>query len=457
MHRTILPVRTATNVKARLPRFVGPLLGVVVFGFALAALYRELHRYAPRDIVHDIAALPLESVIVALALTAVSFAILTGYDLLAVRYVASPLPYRRVALASFTAYAISQALGFPLLTGGPVRYRLYSAWGLSTLEIAEIIFFYSLTFWLGVIGLSGAVLVAEPGGLAASIPLPVWSFRAAGIVLLGLFALYLTWAIAHGRPLKIRGFDVESPPTRVALGQAVLGPLDWLAAGSVLYALLPPSAHMSLPAFLGIFLLAQVVGLVSHVPGGLGVMEATLIFLMPERVSEAGLLGSLIAYRGIYYLTPLTVASAGLAVYELRRRRELVLRMGEQLGRWTVRLVPTALSVTTFVAGAALLVSGATPPAYGRLAWLDRALPLPVIELSHFLASLAGAGLVILAWGIQRKLDAAYHLTATLLAAGILFSLLKGVGLRGGDAARRDARAPAPRPPALLPQGLAAG
>ena len=414
-------------MKARLPRFIGPILGVVVFGFALAALYHELHRYSPRDIFQDVADLPLTSVVAALALTALSFTILTGYDFLAVRYVRNALPYRRVALASFTGYAFSQALGFPLLTGAPVRYRMYSAWGLSTLEIAQVIFFYTLTFWLGVIGLSGAVLLAEPHGLAASIPLPLWGFRAVGIALLGLFALYLAWAVVRRGALKIRGWEVEPPPTRIALGQAVLGPLDWLAAGSVLYFLLPPSAHMSLPAFLGLFLLAQVIGLLSHVPGGLGVMEATLIFLMPERVSEAGLLGSLIAYRGIYYLAPLTVVATGLATYELRRRRELVLRMGERLGRWTVRLVPTALSITTFVAGAVLLVSGATPPAYGRLAWLARALPLPVIELSHFLASLAGAGLVILAWGIQRKLDAAYHLTAALLAAGIVFSLLKGL------------------------------
>jgi phosphatidylglycerol lysyltransferase len=203
--------------------------------------------------------------------------------------------------------------------------------------------------------------------------------------------------------------------------------VDWTLAAGVLYVLLPREYGLGYLPFLGAFLLAQSAGLVSHVPGGLGVFETLIVLLLGPRIPPAEVLGSLLAYRAIYYFTPFAAGVATLAAHELHRQRERVASAAQLAGRWVPGIVPHVLSVTTFAAGVVLLVSGVTPSSHGRLTWLGAVVPLGVIELSHFAGSVAGAGLIVLAWAIARRLDAAYALTATLLGVGIVASLFKGL------------------------------
>jgi phosphatidylglycerol lysyltransferase len=185
---------------------------------------------------------------------------------------------------------------------------------------------------------------------------------------------------------------------------------------------------LSYPGFLGLFLLAQVSGLVSQVPGGLGVLETVLLLLLSPTLPAASVAASLVAYRVIYYLLPLGLATVLLAAHEGLRKRERVRRAAAVFGRWVPQAAPRLLAFTTFVGGAMLLLSEATPPVCWRLAWLSHLLPLPVMEVSHLLGSIVGMGLLVLAWGLQRRLDAAYLLSAALLGAGVILSLLKGFG-----------------------------
>jgi phosphatidylglycerol lysyltransferase len=406
-------------------RRLTPLLAVPLFGFALWVLRGELTRFHYRDIVHALHALPASAVAVAAALTAVSFVTLTGYDALALRFVGQSLPYRRTALASFIGYAFSNALGFPLLTGMPLRFRLYSGWGLSSFEIGQLVGFNAATLWLGFFALGGLVFLVEPFQLPALLHLPFATARPLGVVLLLLVAAYVTASVVARGPLRMRDFEVALPRPRLALAQLALGALDWAVASAVLYALLPPGGSLSWPAFLGVFLLAQIAGVVSHIPGGLGVFEAVTLLLLP--LPEGPLVASLVAYRAVYYLAPLLVATTALGAYEYRRGRERFERLSALLERGLSVVVPQALAITTFLAGVILLFSGATPAVGTRLGWLHAVLPLPVIELSHFLGSVAGAALLILAWGLQRRLDGAFYLAVGVLAAGIAFSLLKGL------------------------------
>ena len=156
-----------------------------------------------------------------------------------------------------------------------------------------------------------------------------------------------------------------------------------------------------------------------------------VVLLLKPYVPAASIVGSLLAYRAIYYLLPLVIALAFLIAYEVRRQSSRVAEVASLasgiVGRWLPALLPQILSITTFVAGVILIVSGATPAVRSRVTALDSVLPLGVIELSHFAASLAGAGLVILAWAIRRRLDAAYTLTIATLVIGIVASLLKGL------------------------------
>src|SRR5205085_5962238 len=170
-----------------------------------------------------------------------------------------------------------------------------------------------------------------------------------------------------------------------------------------------------------------VAGVASNLPGGLGVFEAIVLIFLAPYFSASAILGSLVAFRAVYYLLPLIIATILLASHEIMERQEGVRRVAKVFGRWAPGIAPQLLAFVTFVGGAVLLFSGATPTLMERRQWLRAIVPLPLVELSHFLASIAGAGLLVLARGLQRRLDAAYQLTVVVLSASILFSLIKGV------------------------------
>jgi len=410
----------------KLLRSLGPLFGILLFAVALWVLHQELQAYHYRDIVHQTQTLPISRLLLAVGLTVLSYLVLTGYDVLSIRYVGHRLAYSKIALASFIGYAFSHNIGFSLLSGAPVRYRLYSAWGLSTVEIAKVIACNGLTFWLGVFTVGGVVFLLEPLTIPAALHLPFTSVRPVGSLFLILVGGYVLVSVLRKKPILLWEWEFSLPSLKFALAQSAVSSLDWVLAGSVLYVLLPPTATLSYLGFLGVYLLAQIAGLISQVPGGLGVFETVVFLLLAPTFPAATVLGSLLAYRGIYYLLPLGVAIGLLGTYETLRRKEGVQQIARFLGQWVPVLMPHVLAFTTFVGGTILLFSGATPAAHSRLRWLKDFLPLPVLETSHFIGSLAGVGLLLLARGLQQRLNAAYHLAVILLGAGVVFSLLKG-------------------------------
>ncbi len=195
--------------------------------------------------------------------------------------------------------------------------------------------------------------------------------------------------------------------------------------------LLPAGHGVSFPAFVALFVLAQTAGIVSHVPGGVGVFETLMVLQLGGAVPTEVLLGALLAYRVIFYLVPFVVALILLSLHEFRRQRGRLTRTASfvagSYARWGEPLLPAAVGVMTIVGGVILLVSGATPAVRGRIAALVDVLPLGVIELSHFAGSIAGAALVVLGWALTRRLDAAWHLSRGLIVVGIAASLLKGL------------------------------
>ena len=406
---------------------LGPALALGGFVVALLVLRGELHHYTYHQIVQAMRGIPSGRLGLAVGLTAVSFFTLTLYDLMAVRYVGRRLPYRRIAMASFLGYAFSNSVGFSALSGGPIRYRIYSSARFSALDVAKIMAFCTVTLWLGFATVGSAVFLLFPFALPPSLHVPVFlSSRPLGIAFLIPVLAYLALGATRTRSLAWRGWEVPLPSARLAAVQLVTASIDWIAAASVLYVLLPTSSGLAFAGVLGAFLFAQVAGIISQVPGGLGVFETVMVLLLAPAIPASTLLASLVVYRGIYYLLPLVIAALTLAGREVVERREGVRRAARLVGRTVPWLAPNLLAFTTFVGGVILLVSGATPGIQGRLAWLNDVLPLPVVEVSHFLGSLAGAALLVLARGLQRGLDAASHLTLGVLAAGIAFSLLKG-------------------------------
>jgi uncharacterized membrane protein YbhN (UPF0104 family) len=292
-------------------------LVVLLLAVAFWRLQHQLQGFHFYGIVHSLVGIPRWRLFSAMVLTILSYLLLTGYDVLALHYLRRPLRYGKIALASFIGHVFSYNAGLSILGAGAVRYRLYSSWGLPAAEIAKVIAFCSLAFWMGVFTVAGVALLLEPPRLLTALPVPLAYLRWLGALFLGLVVSYLAWGAVQKGPLKLRGWEFSLPSIPFSLGQLGLSTLDWGLAGSVCYILLTPSSEVSFPAFLGVFVVAQVAGLISHVPGGIGVFETVILLFLSPSAPASSLLASLLAYRGIYYLLPLVVASFLLAVYEI--------------------------------------------------------------------------------------------------------------------------------------------
>jgi len=410
----------------RIAPFLKPLLILALFAVALRVLQDTLAHYRYRDVIHYLNTLPIDQILLAAALTLLGYLVMTGYDTLAFRYIRHPLPYFKIALASFIGYAFNNNAGFSGLVGGSLRYRLYNAWRLTAVEIAKVIAFCTVSFWLGFVLLGGIFFLTTPPEIPPSIHIPFASIRLLGVLLLLPAIAYMLWIAIRREPVRIKQWEFELPSAGLFAAQVATSCLDWIIAASVLYILLPDSLPLTFGRFLGIFLLAQIAGVASNVPGGIGIFEAIILVFLAPFFSASAILGALVAFRVIYYLLPLLVAMLLLATHEIVEKREGVVKAWRIFGRWAPGIAPQLLAFTTFIGGAVLLFSGATPTLPGRIGLLRRVVPLPLVELSHFFGSIAGAALLLLARGLQRRLDAAYQLTVVVLGAGILFQIFKG-------------------------------
>ncbi len=412
---------------SRLKPFLGPALALILLGAAGWALSSQLSGYSLQEIWATLLHETERDILLALGLTAVNFAVLAGYDILALHYIGHPLPWAKAAFASFAGNAFSNTIGLSTLAGSSVRYRLYTSWGLTPGEIAKIVVFTTLTLWLGLFSIGGIIFTVKPVPLPDWIMLPFANTRPLGFLLLLLPVAYLGGAAFKKTPWRVGRFELLLPEFKSSLLQVAVASLDWALAAAVLYALLPPWADVNFPLVLGAFLLGQIAGLVSQVPGGLGVFESCLIFLLTPRIPAPALFAALVAYRLVYYAVPLAIASLLLAIRETMAARATLRGVAGFLSEWFPVVAPRILALMTFAAGAILLFSGATPSVHSRLVWLRHVLPLGVLEISHFMGSLAGVGLLILARGLHKRLDAAYYVTAVVLFMGIIASLLKGL------------------------------
>jgi phosphatidylglycerol lysyltransferase len=413
-------------MKSKLRKIIGPVFSLILFAVAIWLLHRELKAYHIEDILKAFDAIPGGNLAAAAVLTIASYTVMTGYDLLAIRYIQYPLSYGKIFLASFIGYAFSNNIGMSMILGASVRYHLYSAWGLSALQITTVVAFCTLMLWLGFFFLGGAVFLIEPLKIPAAIHLPLGSLRAIGIVMLALVAIYGLATRTTRKSFTIRTWEFQIPSTPLVVSQVILAALDWIMASLVLFVLLTPGSAVSYPEFLAVYLLAQLAGLISQVPGGLGVFESVIVLMLSASLPANQIFGALLGYRVLYYWLPLAAASLLLGAQEILRKRERLVVFVRLFGRWVSPMVPQVFSFAAFIAGAILLFSGTTPIVEQRIVFLKRLVPLPFIELTHFVGSVAGMGLLLLGRGLQRRLDAAYHLTIVLLATGIVASLVKG-------------------------------
>ena len=412
-----------SQASARLGAALRPLIALALFVVALDVLSHELAATSWRAVIGSAKATPRPQIAAALVLTVLNYAVLTGYDFLAFASIGKRLAPWRIGAASFLAYAVANNVGFALVSGASIRYRFYTRWGLGAEELSRIIFSYSITFWLGLLALGGLSLALTPQLPIGTLPRPI--VELVGWMLLALSVAFVVYTGIRKTPIRLWRFELPLPRPAIATAQWIVSSADWVLAASVLYVLL---LDRGTPFFAvtGAFLTAQLVGLLSHVPGGAGVFEGLIVVLLRPYVPAAELAGPLLLYRGIYYVLPFTIAAAALVLDEAYQRRAHAARTAALVGRLAEQLTPRALSLLMFVAGLVLLFSGATPAAEGRLEWMNQFVPLGIVETSHLAGSLVGVLLLLLSQGVARRLDAAYHVATIALAAGIAASLLKG-------------------------------
>jgi phosphatidylglycerol lysyltransferase len=404
---------------------LGPILVAGLFIVALLLLYKALRNYHYHDLVNALRSYSPAVIIAALAMTGLNYFVLTFYDVLALRYSGVRLAYRKTAFASFMSYVFSYNIGLSLFGSSALRYRFYSSWGVDGATIAKIVTFCVSTFWIGLAVMGGASLLAGVPVVGALTQMPV-VFRLLGLVLVLAVLAYLGACATRHRGLHIKSFTLDFPRIGIALAQTVAASLDWVLAALVLYSLLPAGKPSFLP-FVALFAVAQLAGATSHLPGGIGVFETVMVLSLSPRIPTDILFGALIVYRGVYYLAPLTVAIVAFLVHEAIAFRHGISKTFRHASRIMEPFVPPILSVAVFLSGAILLFSGATPGVMNRLLSLDPFLPLPVLELSHFASSLAGLALLVIADALRRRVDFSWYLALGLLAAGAVFSLLKGL------------------------------
>jgi uncharacterized membrane protein YbhN (UPF0104 family) len=307
----------------------GRLIVLALFIAAAWLLYKRLEEYTLADIWRAVLQVSAGQIAAAAALTVLNYLILVGYDWLAVRWIKEPVPLWKIAFASFTGYTFSYNFGATLF-GTAIRYRLYSLWGMPVWKILELLVILGLTFWFGLFALSGVLFILDP----LEIPIPIeqlpenirewavlfqntyWS----GWVLLAIASGYVGLSAFYRGSVKLWRWVIPVPALKLTLMQIIIASADLLVFAAVLYAVMPTIEGMDYFKVLGIFILAYVASVLSHVPGGYGVIEFMILLFVPKDHLLAAT-ASLLVFRLVFFWVPVLLSAVMLGLYELTLRQ----------------------------------------------------------------------------------------------------------------------------------------
>lgn len=291
---------------------------VVVAGLAAVALDRALHGISYRTVVDTLRVLPAGAIAASMLATVLSFVVLLANDLAALRYARATPPPRTIAFASFCGYALGNAIGFGALSGGAVRYRIYSAAGLSAVKVARVALFIATAFGTGAAATIAAGLMIRGGEIAKLFGVPASSLHIIAGLVLAIGAAGLGVCALVREPVRVGPLAIDLPSPVLALIQLGVTGVDVTVSAAALWLLLPASG-VDFPAFVVIYAAAVGLGVVSHVPGGIGVFDAVVLYAVGATADPSAVAAALLAYRAIYFGLPFAFAVALLTCAEIRR------------------------------------------------------------------------------------------------------------------------------------------
>jgi uncharacterized membrane protein YbhN (UPF0104 family) len=311
------PLAIPAGLLRRWAKRAGPVAGVAFFGVAVWVLHDALRHYRLEEILAALRVLPLPAIALALAATAATYLAATAYDYFAFRYVSRRLPLKVTAFAAFVSYSFGNNVGNTLITGATVRYWMYSARGVPPGDIAKIVLFCSLGFWLGYALLGAVAFLGAPIDLPPSLGVSWLSTWPLGLAFLVGLVAYLAIVALRPELLRTRNWAFSLPSFRLTLGQLATSTVYLSLMGTTLWALVPSGVGYA--ELLTVFMFALVAGTLSQVPAGLGVFETVVVVLLTPALPVPGVIAGLIAFRAIFYLLPLAVALAAVGGWQLRR------------------------------------------------------------------------------------------------------------------------------------------
>lgn len=307
-------------------QYVGIAISVFIIAFAAYVLYSVLHDLEPREVYTALRRTPLHALVLAGIFVAAGYFTLTFYDYFALRTIGRPdIPYRTAALASFTSYSIGHNVGFSVVSGGAIRYRVYSVSGLNAIEVAKICLVAGLTFWLGNVAFLGLGLIVDPEAATSIDKLPNDINRAIGAAAIIALVAYVLWVSLAPRSIGVgkEKWRVTLPAGKLTIIQIALGIVDLSCAAAAMYVLMPNSPQIDFVSLAVIFVSATLLGFASSSPGGLGVFDAAMLIALMHfdrhsmaRFGKESVLGALLLFRVYYYIVPFAISLAILGMRE---------------------------------------------------------------------------------------------------------------------------------------------
>jgi hypothetical protein len=295
---------------------VGVVISVTVIGIACYVLFHMLRGINVDEVFQAIRDTEPHQIALAALFVGAGYFTLTFYDLFATRAIGHHVPYKINALAAFTSYSIGHNVGASVFTGGAVRYRIYSAWGLNAIDVAKICFLAGLTFWLGNAAVLGLGISYHPEAAASIDQLPVWFNRIVAIaIILGLFA-YVGWVWTQPRTVGRGPWSVVLPGGPLTLLQIMIGIIDLGFCALAMYVLVPDEPNLGFIVVAVIFVSATLLGFASHSPGGLGVFDAAMLVGLWQMDRE-DLLAGMLLFRMLYYIAPFVISVIMLTFREV--------------------------------------------------------------------------------------------------------------------------------------------
>jgi len=297
-------------------KYFWPVVGLVTICFSIWLLLGEVRGLSIDEIGESLDRISATQWMLAFMSTLVAYAALAGYDRIALQNLGRSVGWLFITVTSFTAYALSHNVGASVFSGAVVRYRAYTSKGLTGSEVGGLVAICSFTFALGTILLMGLVLVLKPGIAERFVDvMPVEASTTTGIILLALVGLYVLGSLLHLKPLKIRSFQLAYPRPELVAQQLVIGPLELIGAAGIIYFVLPEAGNPGFIVVLGIFLISFSAALISHAPGGLGVLELLFVTGLPD-MDHADVIAALLVFRLFYLIVPFAMALIVIFLFE---------------------------------------------------------------------------------------------------------------------------------------------